>query len=156
MNYSNNTKQASIPSWIMGIIIRPSSETPLNKSHPHTYKPTVQTPHSTNNHLKPTTLLPPILLPASLTLTTGAPAAAAPPPLPRIVAPGPDAAAPAAPVPPAATGPLAPCPSPFTSASSPRSRQTASCLRSMARVIPNAACWSGTTSSSSSGFGGWY
>jgi hypothetical protein len=49
----------------------------------------------------------------------------------------------------------APSPGPrLTSSSSPKSLQLASRFPCVARWIPNAACWSGTTSSSSSGFRG--
>jgi hypothetical protein len=63
------------------------------------------------------------------------------------------------PAPPAALvspAPPEPWPGPRRiSSSSPRSRHEGSFLVCVARWMPNAACWSGTTSSSSSGFTGW-
>lgn len=81
-----------------------------------------------NSHRKQIVLLPPINLPDSLTLIF----LPLPLPVPALIF------------------------SPATIPSIPKSLQTASRLLSIALVIPNAACWSGTTSSSSSGFGGWY
>lgn len=75
-----------------------------------------------------------------------------PPPLPLAPAPAPTAAAAPLPPPP----PPAPAAGPWLmSAPSPRSRQAGSPLpRCVAFWMPNAACWSGTTSSSSSGLTG--
>lgn len=52
--------------------------------------------------------------------------------------------------PPVCTGPF------FMSSESPRSFHAASLVFWVALWIPNAACWSGTISSSSSGFKGWF
>lgn len=67
-----------------------------------------------------------------------------------IVAPGP-------PTPPLPTPLQAPAsgPRPINSPS-PKSRHAGSLLACVARWMPNAACWSGTTSSSSSGLTGWW
>jgi hypothetical protein len=56
----------------------------------------------------------------------------------------------------AAPNPVVPSFGPFfISSSSPRSFHALSRFVCVARWIPKAACWSGTTSSSSSGFKGW-
>lgn len=63
---------------------------------------------------------------------------------------------PVIPAPPPMDAPPPGAPGPFcTSSCRPKSVQAGTRWAWVARVMPKAACWSGTTSSSSSGLGGW-